>query len=145
MGMRTLWAIHAGKSGDAEPLFLGGVIGLGWEKVGDLTGAPNDRAVFKSRMAVAYPDKKEAGIPVSAGQLYRFVHEVKEGDVVLFSSNRDQTVRFGRIDSSYSFAADAGARYPHRRKVTWLHQVPRATFSQDAVNEVNSAMSFFRV
>jgi len=84
------------------------MIGLGWDKVGDLSGAPNDRAFFKSRMAVAYPDKKEAGIPVSAGQLFRFVHEVKEGDVVVYSSNRDQTVRFARIDGSYAFASDAG-------------------------------------
>jgi restriction system protein len=38
---------------------------------------------------------------VSAGQLYRFVHEVREGDVVVYSSNRDQTVRFARVDGGY--------------------------------------------
>jgi hypothetical protein len=142
---RTLWAIHAGKTGDAESLFASGFIGLGWEKVGDLSGAPNDRANFKSRLAVAYPEAKEAGIPVSAGQLYRFVHEVRPADIVVFFAKSDQTVRFARVDGGYTFTSEHGAAYPHRRKVTWLHVEPRATFSKDAMHEMSSAMSFFKI
>ena len=97
MGVRTLWAIHAGKADEAEALFVSGVVALGWDRLADLSAAPDDRAVFKSKLAIAYPETKERGVPASAGQLYRFVHQVKQGDAVVYSSSRNKTVRFGRI------------------------------------------------
>ena len=146
MGTRTLWAIHAGKTGDAETLFLtANVVALGWSKVGDLSSAPGDRESFKQRMAAAYPEAKEGGIPISAGQLFRFVHEVGEGDVVVYSSSRDQKLRFGRVVGSYAFSSDTEPTYPHRRMVEWFHETPRASLSKDALSELGSAMSFFRV
>jgi hypothetical protein len=145
MAGRTLWAIHAGKTGDAEPLFASGFLGLGWKTVGDLTSAPKDRAVFKSRLSIAFPETKEAGIAVWAGQLYRFVHELNENDIVAFFSKKDQMVRFARVDGGYTFASEPDATYPHRRKVTWVHAEPRATFSKEAMSELGSALSFFKV
>jgi len=55
----TIWGIHAGKTGDADTLFLKKhLIGLGWTKVGDLSSLPADREAFKARVAESYPEKK---------------------------------------------------------------------------------------
>src|SRR5207237_6181318 len=35
--------------------------------------------------------------------------------------------------------------YPHQRPVSWLRHPPRTTFSQGALYEIGSAMSFFQV
>jgi restriction system protein len=81
---KTFWGIHAGKTGDAESLFeKKNVVALGWEKMGDLSPLKT-REDFKKRYEKVYPDTKVGAIPVSAGQLYRFVREMKIGDIVIF-------------------------------------------------------------
>ena len=78
-----VWGMHAGKTGDADSLFLKkDVIALGWSKVGDLSKLKSDREAFKAKVAEVYPEKKPGAIPNNAGQLYRFVHEMKIGDII---------------------------------------------------------------
>ena len=80
----TVWGIHAGRTGDADTLFLkNGVVALGWPHMGDLSALANTREAFKSRVAIIYPDKKAGAIPVDAGQFFRFVHEMAVGDVIV--------------------------------------------------------------
>lgn len=77
----TLWGIHAGRTGDADQLFLTrNVIALGWVDVGDLSKLPGNREAFKARVKECYPDHKEGYFPVAGGQLFRFVHEAKTGE-----------------------------------------------------------------
>src|ERR1035441_8278098 len=73
----TLWGIHAGKTGDADTLFLKKkCVALGWAKMGNLSSL-KDRDAFKEAVAKAYPESKPGAIPNNAGQLFRFVHEMK--------------------------------------------------------------------
>lgn len=75
----VLWGIHAGKTGDADRLFLKkNVIAIGWAKMGDLGALTPDREAFKAQLAQAYPDTKAGAIPVNAGQMFRFMHEMEE-------------------------------------------------------------------
>jgi len=70
---KTFWGIHAGKTGNAESLYeKKNVVAIGWEKMGDLSQL-HTRAEFKKRYEEIYPNEKAGAIPVSAGQLYRFV------------------------------------------------------------------------
>lgn len=70
---KTFWGIHAEKTGDAESLFeRKNVVAIGWEKMGDLSHFKT-REDFKKRYEEVYPDVKPGAIPVSAGQLFRFV------------------------------------------------------------------------
>ena len=93
----TVLGIHAGKTGDAETVFLKRkVVALGWYKVGDLTGLKS-RDEFKARVSDIYPEMKPGAVPVTAGQLFRFMHEVKIGDVVAYPSKRDRHIHLGRI------------------------------------------------
>src|SRR5438270_829363 len=96
------WGIHAGKTGDADTLFLKKKrVALGWAHCGDLGTLPADREAFKAKIAEAYPHFKPGAIPTSGGQLYRFVHEMKEGDLVVYPSKRDRHVYMGRIAGPY--------------------------------------------
>ena len=57
----AIWGIHAGRTGDADNLFLkGNCIALGWAKVEDLSALQPDRDAFKARVAEAFPEKKRA-------------------------------------------------------------------------------------
>ncbi|MDO9585365.1 MAG: restriction endonuclease [Syntrophales bacterium] len=142
----VIWGIHAGKTGDADTLFLKKhFVAIGWTKMGDLSKLKKDREAFKSRVAEMYPDKKPGAIRNNAGQLYRFVHEMKPGDMVLYPSKRDRQVHLGRVEGDYSYDPKTEPGYPHLRAVKWLQAMPRTHFTQGALYEIGAATSLFSV
>ena len=146
MEHRPLWGINAGRTGDADSLFLNkNRIALGWSKVEDLSRILPDREAFKQAIVDAYPDQKPRAIPANAGQLFRFIHEMKVGDLVAYSSKRDRQIHLGRVEGPYQFDPTTEPGYPHHRPVKWLHAFPRTRFSQGALYELGAAMSLFQV
>lgn len=143
---KTIWGIHAGKTGDADSLFLkGGYIALGWAKVRDLASVKADREEFKKKVAKAYPDSKPKAIITYAGELFRFVHEMKTGDLVAFPSKRDRKIHIGHVTGGYKYDPSKEESYPNLRPVKWLKAIPRTQFSQGALYEIGSAMSLFQI
>lgn len=142
----TVWGIHAGRTGDADELFLKkNVIALGWEKVGDLSALKANREAFKAAVAKAYPNEKPGSIPVNAGQLFRFIHELKLGDIVVYPSQRDRQLHIGQVEGPYQYAPELESHYPDTRAIKWLKTIPRTSFTQGLLHEIGSAMSFFQV
>jgi len=142
----NLWGIHAGRNGDADTLFLKqGCIALGWPRMGDLSAIKTDRDSFKAAVIRSYPEKKAGAIPNNAGQLFRFVHDIKPGDLAIYPSKRDRMIHLGRVAGGYRHDGSLDAAYPNLRAVTWLKALPRTHFSQGALYEIGSAMSLFQV
>jgi len=141
-----IWGIHGGKTGDADSLFLSkNCVALGWEKMGDLSKLGADRESFRKQVSTIYPDKTTISIANNTGQLYRFVHELKIGDLVVYPSRIDHQVHIGKVEGDYKYQPKGDNNYPHARQVKWLKTLPRTIFSQGALYEVGSAMSFFQV
>ncbi|RKX40041.1 MAG: restriction endonuclease, partial [Verrucomicrobia bacterium] len=77
----TIWGIHAGRTGEADSLFLKKKqVALGWNLVGDLSALAPNREAFKEKVAEVYPERKKGYYPVAAGQIFRFLKEVQVGD-----------------------------------------------------------------
>lgn len=143
---QPIWGIHEGRHGEAEELALDkGRISIGWHAVGDLSKLGPDRESFKDAVAKAFPDYKAGAVPVQAGQLYRFVHEMQPGDLVVLPAKRDRRIHIGRVEGPYEYVADAPNGYRNQRKVTWLVGLPRTTFTQGALWETGSALTLFQV
>jgi len=143
---QVTWGIHAGKTGDADKLFLKGeCVALGWSRVGDLAALKADRDAYKSKVAAMYPEKKAGAIPNNAGQLFRFVQEMKPGDIVVYPSKRDRQIHLGRIEGLYKYDPTVEPGYPNQRRVKWLKSFPRTQFTQGALYEIGSALSLFQV
>ncbi len=146
MGEQTIWGIHGGRTGDADTLFLkSNVIAIGWAAVGDLSKFGASRDAFKEAVAKAWPEKKAGAVPNNAGQLFRFVHEMKPGDFVAYPSKSDRRIHLGRVDGPYRYDPSLQAGYPNLRSVAWLKHVPRSSLSQGALYELGSALSLFQV
>lgn len=146
MAENTIWGIHAGHTGDANNLFLKkNHVGVGWSKIGDLSKLSADRESFKAAVAKAYPEKKPGAIPNNAGQLFRFVHEVRLNDIVVYPSKQDRQVHIGRVTADYKYDPSVDPGYPNLRAVQWVRSVPRTNFTQGALYEIGSAMSLFQV
>jgi restriction system protein len=141
----TIWGIHAGKGGVADTLFKQqSVVAIGWSKLGDLSKLAADRQAFKAALAQVYPEKPES-LPVKAGQAYRFVHELEEGDLVLFPSTVERKIYFGEVTGGYRYDPSGDPHFPNRRPVKWLKSIPRTHFTQGALHELGSAMTLFQV
>lgn len=138
---KRIWGIH---TKDDNMFLQQGVIAIGWKEMGDLSKIGATREEFKERYLEVYPNAKKGSVANGAGMLYRFAHEVQVGDYVVFPSKIDRQINIGTIESGYEYDADA-AEYVQQHKVKWLKHIPRTAFSQGALYEVGSAMSFFTV
>jgi|GEM_PF-3123794 len=136
----NIWGIHAGKTGDADSQFLKKhCIALGWTKLGNLAAIPADREALKPLIAQAYPEKKPGAIPVDAGILFRFVHEMKQGDLVAYPSKLDRQIHLGRVEGDYRHEPKTEDGYPNIRPVKWLKAVAKRTQSREPGQSVSSA------
>lgn len=120
------------------------VVAIGWNEVGDLSKIAPDRDAFKKKYTETYPDAKKMSIATSAGMLYRFANEVQIGDYIVFPSKINREINIGTVESNYIYDPDTGS-YVQQRKVKWLKHLPRTAFSQGALYEIGSALSFFSV
>lgn len=136
-----VWGIHTLD----DNLFLKeNVIAIGWNEIGDLSTIEPTREAFKKKYVEIFPDDKKMKIANSAGMLYRFAHEVQIGDYIIFPSKTNREVNIGVVESDYIYCPDTES-YVQQRKVKWLKHLPRTSFSQGALYEIGSAITFFSV
>lgn len=136
---KRVWGIHT----TDDSLFLhNNIIAIGWKEFGDCSSIEPTREAFKDYYCKAYPNAKKGAIATSAGMLYRFTHEMKVGDYVVFPSKVDRKINIGVVESEFFYNPQA-ALYVQQRKVKWLKHLPRTVFSQGALYEVGAALSFF--
>lgn len=141
MEEKRVWGIH---TKDANLFLKNNVIALGWQQIGDLSLIAPDRESFKEKYIAAYPDAKKGSIPTGVGMLFRFCHEVQIGDYIIYPSKIDRMINIGEVTGDYMYVPDV-SEYVQQRGVKWLKHLPRMSFSQGALYEIGSAMSFFMV
>ena len=142
--MPAWWGVHNNRP---EVDFVDdGFVALGWDAIRrDVTPLVDDRDILKAELARAYPHKNDRAIAAWAGIFIRFVADARPGDVVVHPDKADKTINFGRIAGPYEYAGRARTRR-HRRAVTWLNTgVPRDAFTQEALWEIGSTLTFFRI
>jgi restriction system protein len=144
MSQVTVWGVHMGAHVGDRPI-EGGYVAIGWPAIGDLTKIAPDREAFKTALVTAYPDKKAGAVPVDAGSMFKFLHEIQAGDIVVYPSKADRMVNIGRFTGDAIYAEGDPDEYPTRQKVEWLKHVPRDEFSQAALHEIGSFLTMFRV
>lgn len=146
MPNEVVWGIRAGRFSEADALFLRkNVVALGWDQMGDLAAIGSNRELFKAKYLDVYPDSKPGAVPLNAGQLFRFIHEMKPDDVVVYPSKRDRLIHIGIVQGEYKHNPNLDPRFPHARSVRWVKAVPRTSFTQGALYEIGSAMSLFQI
>lgn len=141
---RNIWGLHMDRSVGTRPTDEG-YLAIGWHQLGDLSLIEPNREAFKQVVRSRLPDAKEGSIPVQAGVLFRFVHEVCENDVVIYPSKVDRMVNIGLVSGPYSYQPELDTAYPNRRSINWVRHIPREEFSQAALYEIGSFISLFRV
>lgn len=141
---KRIWGIHTMN----DSLFLQhNVIAIGWREMGDLRFIGSSRDAFKEKYIQTYSATKKLSkmsIAISAGMLYRFCYEVQIGDYVVFPSKTNREINIGVVEGDYTYDPEQ-EEYVQTRKVKWLKNLSRISFSQGALYEVGSALTFFSV
>jgi restriction system protein len=81
------------------------------------------------------------------GQISRFLHELQIGDYVLTQSVNSDHIHYGIVESDYYYQPNQNDACPffHRRKVKWIAEIARDTFSVPFQNTIRSSLTVFYV
>jgi restriction system protein len=137
----VFWGFHIFAQGD--PLVMRGYVALGWPEAGDLSTLAPNRDAFRAKVMEAYGNVSH--VTNSTGQLFRFSHEMKIGDHVIYRSKVDKQIHIGIVTGPYAHRPDLDAEYCQVRPLKWLKHLPATKFSQGALYELGSALTLFQV
>ena len=142
--MTKYWVVRAGW--DIQDIverdgFIG--IGFGGDALGDLSGLSMEEIRPRVENAPDRRDKKARYYTLAAGQLWRFINEIEEGDCLLTPHKRTRNVRIGLVRGAYEFKP--GHPRPHRRPVDWIRTASRDDLSAGLQDSLMANMTVFSV
>ena len=120
----ALWALAGGRDDVRRSGSTANVMVVGWSRTGDLTDARLSRDDVACVLQAAYPNAPAAAIPGWADQLWAFVHEIGDNDLVATRLAHQPDVAFGRVAGSYRYDAGAPENRRHQRPVEWFRRTP---------------------
>jgi restriction system protein len=139
------WLARAGKDGEREEWALqGGVVGGGFNEVGDLT-AVDSRSRAVEIVEQEYKGESQGLIRNYAGQLWAFRGKIQIGDLVVLplKGKKQSRIAIGRVTGDYEFDPAAPEDRRHFRRVEWLRtDVPRKAAGQDLRYTLGAFMTF---
>lgn len=140
----TVWMLRAGRNGVYAAAFVElSCAVLGWGDTGDVSEMTQEQLqqVVKSSFPEFTPTRR--GQAVST--LYRLVHTVADGDLIITPEPASRTLLLGWVDGPYRFLdAEVGPGYRHARPVRWFARVSRDDLSYGARNSLGSLMPLTR-
>jgi restriction system protein len=138
------WVVRAGRGAAyVDDCVEGGYVGLGYgEALGELPDQPT-REDLAARFRASHPTWKDGKVHNATGQLYRFLVEMSEGDLVITVDSSRRLYIIGSIASA-PFRKD-DSDLPIRRRVEWTHVASRDSLSVSTRNTLGSTLSLFRL
>jgi len=123
-------------------------IGIGWfdeinpiQEKWDLT----DKDFLKEKYREKYKEDVNMRVNQNVGQIYRFINDLKIGDIVISPYNTNELI-IGKITGDLYFENDNSSPYPWRKKIEWIKdKVNRHSFSQPVQNTLKATLTCFEV
>ena len=140
--MANAWMVRAGAQGEREQEALNqGLVIAGWPEMGDLSQFAT-RKDLRVAVRSAYPDRSSTVVANWTGQLWRLVHDIEDGDLVVIPLKTvADHIAIGRIAGPYRYS-EASDDWPHVRPVEWIRKaVPRPAVQQDLLYSLGSLLT----
>ena len=140
-----LWVMRSGREEEAHKAFVRDkYLSLGWRRLGDLRKLERKRKVFIVKFRRHYPDETAGAVKIQAGELFRFVHKMKNKDFVVYPSATDELVHFGRVTGIYKHRRGQNRDFPHARKVKWFRNEPNEALSRRAQKAIQGRTALYQ-
>jgi Cdc6-like AAA superfamily ATPase len=99
-----------------DDFFKNGIMGLGWDDIGDLS-IYADPAAIQKELKKVYP--KKASPKHDSRALWEFSNVMQPGDIVVAKKGQSKYVGYGIVESGYNYQGER-PNYRHIRRVNWL-------------------------
>ncbi|MCM0035753.1 MAG: hypothetical protein NBV66_08200 [Burkholderiaceae bacterium] len=147
--MKNVWCVRAEFGSYTNNFVNGGYVAIDYNIDSSLADVAT-RDELNLLIRKAYPDvTSNLVIGQQAGQVARFLLDMKEGDYVITPTADTEWLCYGQISSKgYWFKPerDDGCPYRHRRGVTWSDKkLSRSSFSVPFQNTIRSSLTVFAV
>jgi len=138
------WKIYArqGEGGKdyAHKCYQNGMIAIGWSRAVKKLIRSSRREDIVEAIQDAYPGDSQRSYSQEAGSIWRFLKEVKKGDIVLMPVQKSGHAYYGEIASLRPYISEIVDECPFktRRRVNWkkgLFQDPKVP-GDNTVNEI---------
>ena len=140
---KSIWVVRAGQDSIFIQEFLDRkIVGIGWSKLGDLTGVHGREPIAKL-MKKEYSEYTKIQGAMNTGQVYRFRDELIEGSTVITSDTAARIYYVGKISSDYKYRPELHQELRHTREVTWTTQIQRDHLSAETKNSLGSIATIF--
>jgi restriction system protein len=142
---KNFWMVRAGERGFRfEDFKEKSVVCIGWKEVGDLSGLTS-RESMKKKLATVFPDWTPYELGGSAGQLYRFAQEIKDGETVITYDTASRVYLVGQVQGTYEYTPGLVDDQPNIRRVAWVGEISRDALSVPSRNSLGSTLTVFSV
>ena len=123
----VVWINKAGEDYEFEELFLkNNIIAIKWAKIKENLSNIKNKEELKEVYIKAYPDENNNQISNQVGQIWKFLNEMKKGDIVL-SPLKNKKILIAKIVGEYTFNNEIPR---HRRKIEILGHVSNEDYQK---------------
>ena len=112
--------------------------------MGDMSGIETREALL-ARMQEVHSGAKLNTVRNWTSQVWPFLKEIQEGDLVALPLKGRPAVMFGRAKGGYRYVADAPNDARNQIPVEWLREVPRTAIPQDVLYSLGAFMTVCRI
>jgi len=138
-----MWKITAGRANAYVSQFLDdSVVAIGWSEAGDYRDVRSRDALIEL-FATTWPEQTSRQIQVGAGQVWRFLHGIHEGDQVVTYDPSSRLYHVGSIQGPPKYEPERMERLPVTRSVQWTSAVSRDDLSESTRNTLGAIMTIF--
>jgi len=141
----ALWVVRAGKYGEREGQALEkNVAAIGWDELPDLSGIKTREELY-ALLEKIYPDEKRKTLLNWQSQIWPFIKEIQQGDIIALPLKNRSVIVFGEVTGPYQYRSDFGGGMKHTRPVRWFEELPRNAFDKDILFSMGAFLTVFRV
>ena len=139
------WVVRAGRRDEVADLALEHDLAvIGWRELPDIY--PTDsREQMAARLRDAYIDKLTS-VAGWTSQIWKFLHEIEVGDLVVMPLKRSKTVHFGlRVAGDYTRRDDFSPDLRKAIPVHWQAQCERKELSPATIKQLNRQGTVYEI
>lgn len=141
----TIWLVRAGRYGEQEDFALQNYLSvIGWADLPDLSEIKKREDLFVL-LQQHYLDEKLKIRSNWESQIWRFLSEMRKGDLVAMPLKHRAIICFGEVSGDYKYESEFSEGYRHTRPVTWKWEIPRNRFDQDLLYSFGSGMTICQI
>jgi restriction system protein len=120
------------------------VVAIGWDKLGPIN-AGQTREEIAALALHESPNASKSKLASTAGQIFRFLNEIRKGDGVVSYDPSRRVYLVGTIKGDPEFKPELFEELPRVRAVSWVGEVSRDALSVSTRNSLGSISTLFQL